>query len=41
MAEQRFADALSELVEHAAAEGLSDSEMLRIMRELIERGSGR
>jgi len=36
MAEERFADALGELVAHAAAEGLSGAEMRRILDELLK-----
>jgi GntR family transcriptional regulator len=41
MAEERFADALATLIEHAAAEGLSDLEMCRILDELLEKGTDR
>jgi GntR family transcriptional regulator len=36
MAEERFANALAELVAHAAAEGLSSVEMRRILDELLK-----
>lgn len=39
MAEERFADALEKLVAHAGAEGLSGADMLRILEELLEKGS--
>jgi GntR family transcriptional regulator len=39
MAEERFADALAELVAHAAAEGLSGTEMRRILDELLMEGA--
>ena len=35
MAEERFAHALSELVSHAAAEGLSKAEMRRVLEALL------
>lgn len=35
MAEKRFADALSQLVSHAAADGLSRAEMRRVLEELL------
>jgi len=38
MAEERFADALGQLVAHAVAEGLSETEMRRILNELLEKG---
>lgn len=38
MAEDRFADALGQLVAHAVAEGLSKTEMRRILNELLEKG---
>ncbi len=38
MAEERFADALGRLVAHAAAEGLSNTEMRRILDELLRKG---
>lgn len=41
MAEERFADALTTLIEHAAADGLSGVEMRRILDELLEKGSDR
>ena len=40
MAEDRFADALEQLVAHAAAEGLSEIEMRRILDELLRKGRG-
>jgi len=36
MAEDRFADALRQLVGHAAAEGLSRADMRRILERLLE-----
>jgi DNA-binding transcriptional regulator YhcF (GntR family) len=39
MAEERFADALRQLIEHAAAEGLNDADMRRIMDRLLEKGA--
>lgn len=36
MAEDRFADALKRLVGHAAAEGLSETDMRRILDQLLE-----
>jgi len=41
MAEERFADALRELVVHAAAEGLSGAAMRRILDELLGKGCER
>ena len=38
MAEERFADALGQLVVHAAAEGLSNTEMRHILDELLRKG---
>ncbi len=38
MAEERFADALAQLVEHATAEGLSSAEMRRILDALLKKG---
>jgi len=38
MANDRFADALRELVAHAAAEGLSGTDMRRILDELLGKG---
>lgn len=38
MAEIRFADALKKLVTHAAAEGLSDDDMRRILKQLLGKG---
>ncbi len=35
MAERRFADALKKLVAHAAAEGLSQAEMRRILDDML------
>jgi GntR family transcriptional regulator len=37
MAEKRFADALSQLVAHAAAEGLSRADMRRILDALLKK----
>ena len=39
MAEERFTNALAELVAHATAEGLSKEEMRRIMDELLKKGT--
>ena len=39
MAEERFADALERLLAHAAAEGLSDADMRRILNELLTKGT--
>ena len=39
MAEERFADALKILVEHAAAEGLSTADMQRILDALLRKGT--
>ncbi len=41
MAEERFADALKKLVGHAAAEGLSGTEMRRILNQLLKKGAQR
>ena len=41
MAEERFADALKEIVAHAAAEGLSGADMRRILDELLGKGARR
>jgi len=41
MAEERFADALDELVAHAAAEGLSGAEMRRILDAVLRKGADR
>jgi GntR family transcriptional regulator len=41
MAEERFEDALRQLLEHAAAEGLTEAEMRRILDELLEKGCAR
>jgi len=41
MAEDRFADALEELVSHAAAEGLSAADMRRILDRILEKGAPR
>ena len=38
MAKERFAEALQELVAHAAAEGLSTTEMRRILDEMLKKG---
>ena len=38
MAEERFVDALQKLVAHAAAEGLSRTDMRRILDELLKEG---
>jgi GntR family transcriptional regulator len=39
MAEERFADALKKLVGHAAAEGLSKTDMRRILEKLLRKGA--
>ncbi|MCP4896147.1 MAG: GntR family transcriptional regulator [bacterium] len=39
MAEERFVEALKELVAHASAEGLSATEMRRILDELLGKGA--
>ena len=39
MAEERFVDALRQLVTQAAAEGLDNNEMKRILEELLEKGT--
>lgn len=39
MAEERFAEALEQLVAHATAEGLSSSDMQRILSELLKEGA--
>jgi GntR family transcriptional regulator len=39
MAEERFADALTKLVEHAAAEGLGKDDMRRILDALLKKGT--
>ena len=41
MAEERFADALTKLVEHAAAEGLGEADMRRILDQLLKKGARR
>jgi len=41
MAEERFVNALAELVAHASAEGLSGSDMRRILDELLREGAHR
>ncbi|NOZ77769.1 MAG: GntR family transcriptional regulator [Acidobacteria bacterium] len=41
MAEKRFADALAELVAHAAAEGLSGAEMRHILDKQLKKGANR
>jgi len=41
LAETRFADALLKLVAHAAAEGLDEAEMRRILNELLKKGAHR
>ena len=41
MAEERFANALRELVAHAAAEGLSGPEMRHILDGLLKEGTNR
>ncbi|MFV2073121.1 MAG: GntR family transcriptional regulator [Thermoanaerobaculales bacterium] len=41
MAEERFADALKKLVEHAAAEGLRKADMRRILDRLLKKGAQR
>ena len=39
MAEERFAEALEQLVVHATAEGLSGTDMQRILNELLGEGA--
>ncbi len=39
MAEERFADALERLLAHAAAEGLSEADMRRILEKLLKKGA--
>ena len=39
MAEERFAEALGKLVRHASAEGLSKTDMRRILEGLLRRGA--
>ena len=39
MAEERFANALKKLVGHAAAEGLSQADMRRILDQLLKKGT--
>ena len=39
MAKERFADAIEKLVAHAAAEGLSDAEMRRILDKELAKGA--
>jgi GntR family transcriptional regulator len=39
MAEERFADALKKLVGNAAAEGLSQADMRRILDQLLKKGT--
>ncbi len=39
MAQERFGDALERLLVHAAAEGLSNADMRRILEELLEKGA--
>jgi GntR family transcriptional regulator len=41
MAEERFTSALTELVAHASAEGLSRAEMRRILDRVLEQGEPR
>ena len=41
MAKERFADALKKLVGHAAAEGLSNADMRRILDQLLKKGAQR
>ena len=41
MAEERFADALKEIVAHAAAEGLSEVDIRRILDDLLQKVAGR
>ena len=41
MVEERFADALKKLVGHAAAEGLSNADMRRILDQLLKKGAQR
>lgn len=39
MAEERFSQALRQLIEHAAAEGLTDADMRRILDHLLKKGA--
>jgi GntR family transcriptional regulator len=39
MAESRFEEALAKLVSHAAAEGLTEAEMQRILSALLKKGN--
>jgi hypothetical protein len=39
MAKERFADALEKLVAHAAAEGVSDADMRRILDKQLAKGA--
>jgi GntR family transcriptional regulator len=39
MAKERFADALEKLVAHAAAEGVSDADMRRILDKQLRKGA--
>ena len=41
MAEDRFADALKQLVGNASAEGLSEADMRRILDQLLEEAGRR
>jgi GntR family transcriptional regulator len=41
MAEERFAEALRHLIEHASAEGLSRSDMRTILERLLEEEGGK
>ena len=41
MSEERFTVALGKLVDHAAAEGLSQADMLRILKDLLKKGTSR
>jgi DNA-binding transcriptional regulator YhcF (GntR family) len=41
MAEERFADSLKKLVAHAAADGLSQADMRRILEKLLKKGARR
>ena len=41
MAEDRFADALKKIVDHAAAEGLGKADMRRILDQLLKKGTSK
>jgi GntR family transcriptional regulator len=41
MAEQRFTEALKQLVTHADAEGLSEADMRKILDQILKKGTSR